>query len=97
MAYIFIPCEIQSVVIVAFFEIRVIMVVFVVVVVMLVVVGKALVRARAVIDILVEMLTTIGVRAGMVIDALTDVMIGGGVGMVTDVEIIVVAAALVAL
>ena len=86
--------------IVASFVIRVIIVVFVVAVVvaaMVVIVGKALVCARAVIDILVEVLTIIGVRADMVIDSLTDVMIGGGVGMVADVEIIVVAAAVVAL
>ena len=95
-----IPFGIESVVIVASFVIRGIIVVFVVAVVMaamVVIVTKALVCARAAIDILVEVLTIIGVRADMVTDLLTDVMIGGGVGMVTDVEIIVVAAALVAL
>ena len=104
--YAYIPCAIQSVVIVASFVIRVIidifgvvvMVVIVTVVVVVVsVVGKALVCARADIDLLVDVLTIIGVRADMVIDSMTDVMIGGGVGMVADVEIIVVAAAVVAL
>ena len=86
--------------IVASFVIMVVLVVVVVVVAVVVVaavVTKALVWARAAIDILVEVLTIIGVRADMVTDLLTDVMIGGGVGMVADVEIIVVAAALVAL
>ena len=98
--YAYIPCAIQSVVIVASFVIRVIIDIFgvvLVMVVMVVMMGKALVCARAVIDILVEVLTIIGVRADMVIDSMTDVMIGGGVGMVADVEIIVVAAAVVAL
>ena len=44
-----------------------------------VVVTKALVWVRAVIDILIEVLTIIGVRADVVIDALTEAMVGVGV------------------
>ena len=86
--------------IVASFVIRLIIIFFVVVVVvaaMVVVMTKALVWARAVIDILVEVLTITGGRTDVVIDSLTDVTIDGGGDMVAGVEIIVVAAAVVAL